>query len=150
MAAKKVVKDAAKAVETKVDEVKAEVKKAEVKKEEVKKEEVKKAEPKKEEIKKEEVKKAEPKKEEAKKAEPKKAPAKKASAKKAEVKASVCIQFAGKQFSQEELVKMAKDVWQYDMGMKAEDFKSVEIYVKPEESTAYFVANGDVQGSFML
>ena len=79
----------------------------------------------------------------------KKAPAKRA-AKKVDVKANVFVQFAGKSFSQDELVKIAQDVWQYDMNMKAEDFKSVEIYVKPEENTAYFVVNGEVPGSFVL
>ena len=76
----------------------------------------------------------------------KKAPAKKAVA----AKANVYVQFAGKSFSQDELVKIAQDVWQYDMNQKAEDFKSVEIYVKPEENTAYFVVNGNVSGSFVL
>ncbi|MBO4749383.1 MAG: hypothetical protein J5546_03625 [Lachnospiraceae bacterium] len=80
----------------------------------------------------------------------KKAPAKKAAAKKADVKANVYVQFAGKSFSQDELVKIAKDVWQYDMNMKADDFKSVEIYVKPEENTAYFVVNKEFPGSFVL
>ena len=79
----------------------------------------------------------------------KKAPAKRA-AKKVDVKANVFVQFAGKSFSQDELVKIAQDVWQYDMNMKAEDFKSVEIYVKPEENTAYFVVNGEFPGSFVL
>ena len=79
----------------------------------------------------------------------KKAPAKRA-AKKADIKANVFVQFAGKSFSQDELVKIAQDVWQYDMNMKADDFKSVEIYVKPEENTAYFVVNGEFPGSFVL
>ena len=84
----------------------------------------------------------------------KKAPAKKAEKKpagrKPAAKANVFVQFAGKSFSQDELVKIAKDVWQYDMNMKVADFKSVEIYVKPEENMAYFVVNGDVPGSFVL
>ena len=84
----------------------------------------------------------------------KKAPAKKAPAKKAAktvaAKATVFVQFAGKSFSQDELVKIAQDVWQYDMNMKAEDFKTVEIYVKPEDNTAYFVVNGEFPGSFVL
>ena len=79
----------------------------------------------------------------------KKAPAKKA-AKTVAAKATVFVQFAGKSFSQDELVKIAQDVWQYDMNMKAEDFKTVEIYVKPEDNTAYFVVNGEFPGSFVL
>ena len=129
---------------------------AEVKAEEVKKEAVKpvakKAVAKKPVAKKEEKPVAE-KKAVAKKAEKpaaeKKAPAKKAE-KKVAAKATVFVQFAGKSFSQDELVKIAKDVWQYDMNMKADDFKTVEIYVKPEENTAYFVVNGEFPGSFVL
>ena len=78
---------------------------------------------------------------------------KKAVAKKAEkaaVKAEVFVQFAGKSVSQEDLVKIAKDVWVYDMNQKEADFKSVSIYVKPEENKAYFVVNGEFSGAFDL
>ena len=70
----------------------------------------------------------------------------KAAAKKVEV----TVEFAGKAYSTEQLAKIAKDVWVYDLGRKATEFKTVEIYVKPEESRAYFVVNGDVTGSFAL
>ena len=83
----------------------------------------------------------------AKKAETKTA-AKKAPAKKAAVKESVSVQFDGKSYTTEELVKIAKDVWKYDLNQKATDFKSVELYVKPEEAQVYYVINGDVTGSF--
>ena len=36
------------------------------------------------------------------------------------------------------------------MNQKAADFKSVSVYVKPEESKAYFVVNGELSGSFDL
>lgn len=71
-------------------------------------------------------------------------------AKKAEVKEVVHVQFEGKSYTTEDLVKSAKDVWKYDLKQKASDFKSVEIYVKPEESLAYYVINGDVTGSFLI
>ena len=100
---------------------------------------------------KEEVK-AEVKKETAKKAPAKKAAttAKKAPAKKAEVKATVSLQFDGKEYKTEDFVKIAKDVWQYDLGKKVADFKTVELYVKPEESAVYYVINGEVTGSFAI
>lgn len=124
-----------KAEEVKVEEVKAEVK-AEAKKAPAKKA----ATPKKEAVKKAEV-----------KTEAKKAPAKKAAApKKEEVKVSVNVQFAGRSLSTADLVKMAKDVWKYDLKQKAADFKSVELYVKPEEFKAYFVINGKEAGSFAI
>ena len=116
-------KPLAKAVAAKAEDVKAAAPAAEVK-EEVKKEPVKKA--------------AAPKKEAA-----KKAPAKKATA-------SLYVQFADKSYSMDELVKIAEDVWVYDLGKKASDMKNVEIYVKPEESRAYFVVNGTENGSFLI
>ncbi len=75
---------------------------------------------------------------------------KKTTGRKPAVKTEVFVQFAGKSISDEELVKIAKDVWVYDMNQKAADFKSVSVYVKPEESKAYFVVNGELSGSFDL
>ena len=118
------------------------------------------------EVKKEEPKKT-TKKAPAKKATAKKAPAKKAAAakktttktttkaaktpaKKAAVKETLHVQFAGKSYTTDELVKIAKDVWKYDLKQKAGDFKSVELYVKPEENVVYYVINGDVTGNFAI
>lgn len=105
---------------------------------------------KKETAKKETVKKDTAKKAPAKKVEAKAPVAKKASAKKAAVKENISVQFAGKSYTTEELVKIAKDVWKYDLKQKATDFKSVELYVKPEESMVYYVINGDVTGNFAI
>ena len=111
---------------------------------------------------KEEVKKAPAKKEAAAKKEPvKKAPVKKAPAKKAvepkaaakkeaEVKETVNFQFSGKSYTPEALLSICRDVWKYDLNGKEEDFKSVELYVKPEENTTYYVINGNVTGSFFI
>ena len=93
-----------------------------------------------------ETKKATTKKATATKATAEKAPAKKAAAKKAEV----TVEFAGKAYSTEQLVQIAKDVWKYDLGRKATEFKTVKIYVKPEENQAYYVVNDEVTGSFSL
>ena len=81
---------------------------------------------------------------------PAKAPAKRGPRKAAEAKSNVTVQFAGKSYSTEDLVKIAKDVWKYDLGRDEADFKSVELYVKPEESSVYYVVNGDVTGSFNI
>ena len=78
------------------------------------------------------------------------APAKKAVAKKTDASVSVKVEFSGKSYTTEDLVNIAKDVWKYDLNGKAEDFKTVELYVKPEESTTYYVINGDVTGSFFI
>ena len=47
-------------------------------------------------------------------------------------------------------MKMAKDVWKYDLKQKVGDLTSVELYVKPEENMAYYVMNKDFAGSFYL
>ena len=111
-----------------------------------------KTEEKKAEIKKDEVVAAPTKVEEkAQKAAPeKKAPVKKATAKKAEVKSSLYIQFAGKSYAQEDFMKMAKDVWKYDLKQKASALESVDLYVKPEENMVYYVMNKEFTGSFYI
>lgn len=76
--------------------------------------------------------------------------AKKSTAKKADLKSSVCVQFAGKSYSQEDLVKMARDVWKYDLKQKLGDLVSVELYVKTEENTVYYVMNKDFTGNFNI
>ena len=86
----------------------------------------------------------------------KKAPAKKetvrkeTAAEKTEVRESLHIQFNGKSYASEELVRIAKDVWVFDLNQEEKDFKSVELYVKPEENVVYYVINGSVQGSFNI
>lgn len=81
-----------------------------------------------------------------------KAPAKKRVAKAAaqKVTEAVHFQFSGKSYTSEDLVKICKDVWKYDLDGKEEDFKSVELYVKPEENTTYYVINGNITGSFFI
>lgn len=74
----------------------------------------------------------------------------KTATKKTAVKESLHLEFAGKSYTTEELVKIAKDVWKYDLKRKVGDFKSVELYVKPEESVVYYVINGDVAGNFVI
>ena len=127
-----------KKVEVKAAEVKAPEVKAEVKKEAVKKTPAAKKAPakkapaaKKETVKKETV---------------KKAPA----TKKPVVKEEVNFQFSGKSYTSEDLIRITRDVWKYDLNGKEEDIQSIELYVKPEENTAYYVINGDVTGSFFI
>lgn len=111
--------------------VKAEVKKPAVRKRTAKKETVKK-----ETVKKETAKKA--------------APAKKPGAGKAELKSEISVQFGGKSYSQEDLMKIARDVWKYDLKQNAADLVSMELYVKPEENMVYYVMNKEVTGSFYI
>jgi septal ring-binding cell division protein DamX len=132
-----------KKVEVKAAEVKAPEVKAEVKKEAVKKTPAAKKAP----AKKAPAKKAPAaKKETVKKETVKKAPA----AKKPVVKEEVNFQFSGKSYTSEDLIRITRDVWKYDLNGKEEDIQSIELYVKPEENTAYYVINGDVTGSFFI
>lgn len=81
----------------------------------------------------------------------KKPAAKKTTTKKAKaVKCELTVQFSGKSYTQEELLKIAKDVWVYDLNRNTEELQSVELYVKPEEGSAYYVFNGTETGSFLI
>lgn len=105
------------------------------------------------EEKKEEVKPAAKKTTVKKAAEPKseaevKEPAKKTVAKKEAPTVQTTLELQHKSYTEEDLVKIATDVWVYDLGNKAEDIKDIELYVKPVEKTVYYVINKDVKGSF--
>lgn len=124
--------------------VKTETKKAETPAAAVVKAETKKAEP----AKKVAAKKAPAKKAPAKKAE-KPAAAKKVAAKKTAIKTEIELQIEDdKKYTQETLLKIAKDVWKYDLGQKASDLASVELYIKPDERLVYYVMNKEFTGSF--
>lgn len=126
----------------------AEAKKTTAKATEEVKETVKKTPAKKTAAKKE----AAPKKEAAvkKEAAPKKATTAKKTTKKAAVQEVVNFQFSGKSYTPDDLLKSCKDVWKYDLGGKEEDIKSIELYVKPEENTTYYVINDEITGSFFI
>ena len=97
-----------------------------------------------------EVSEAEVKKETAPKAGAKKGSAKRATVKKADQKVGLHVQFSGKSYSQEELVKIAQDVWKYDLKQKVRSLASIELYVKPEENLVYYVMNQEFTGSFSI
>ena len=131
------------ATEVKKEEVKKEAPKAEVKKEAPKKEAPKKAE-----VKKVEAKKAPAKKEAPKKEAPKKAAAKKAPAKKAEVKETFAVQFAGKDYASDVIVKLVKDAYKATKNKAA--IKTLNVYVNTDDSRAYYVINDEFHGSVEL
>ena len=68
----------------------------------------------------------------------------------AAVKETVSIQFAGKEYTTEQLVKIAKDIWEFDLKKDPADFAEVQLYVKTEEAKAYYVINGTETGSFNI
>ena len=117
---------------------------------EVKKPVAKRAEVKKPEVKREEVKKAEVK-APAKKAETKTAAKKteaKAPAKKTEAKANLFVQFQGRDYAEETLVKMAKEAYKKDGNKDA--LKTINVYANIDDQVAYYVANGSIEGKFEI
>ncbi len=70
--------------------------------------------------------------------------------KKAEQKNVLHVQYSGKSYSQDELLKMAKDVWKYDLKQKVRELASIELYVKPEENKVYYVMNDEFTGFFNI
>lgn len=73
-----------------------------------------------------------------------KKPAAKRTTKKA-VKTTFVVQAAGKEITMDEAVEKVNAAW-VEAGNKAADVKELAVYVKPEESTIYYVVNGDVTG----
>ncbi|MCR5526929.1 MAG: DUF6465 family protein [Lachnospiraceae bacterium] len=97
-----------------------------------------------------ETKKAAAAKTETKKAPAAKAEPKKATAKKAALKTSLHVQYADKDITAEDIVKLAKEDWKNVKKNKIADLKSLEFYVKPEDNTVYYVANGSEEGKFTI
>lgn len=79
-----------------------------------------------------------------------KKPAVKKTVKKAEVKTEMFLQFAGKEYTEKEILQKVKDIWTKVLKNKVGDMKDVKIYLKPEESAAYYVVNGDTTGKVEL
>ncbi|MCI8886760.1 MAG: hypothetical protein HFG70_01600 [Hungatella sp.] len=128
-------KKAVESVEEKLDAGKKEVKKPAARKTAASKKTedvlVKAAETKEEEVKEQAV-------------EKKAAAVKKPAAKKtAEPEATVTIQFQGKSIAAKDVVEMAKNA--FAQANPDVQIKTIDIYVKPEENTAYYAVNG--QGS---
>ena len=89
-------------------------------------------------------------------AEPRKAAAKAApkttkttKAEKEAASQNVYIQFAGKEFRLEDIAEQAKNAWVAE-GHRAYSLKSLDVYVKPEDSAAYYVVNGKAAGKIDL
>ena len=65
---------------------------------------------------------------------------------KKEVATEVYVQFLGREVSTKDVLKNVKKIWTDEMGKKEKDIKDIKLYIKPEESKAYYVINGDVTG----
>ena len=85
------------------------------------------------------------------KAEPKKrGPKPKAEkAEKKEAVQNVYVQFAGKEILTADLVAQVTEKW-VALGHRASSIKELNLYVKPEDSAAYYVINGKESGKIEL
>ncbi len=122
-------------------------KKTETAKVETKVAETKTATPVKEVAKKDEVKKEVPAKKETKKTVKKttKKGAKRGPKPASERTVELYVQYGEKEVTYTDLVTRIKDMWKAD-GKRETSLKSLNIYVKPEESKAYYVINDDITG----
>ncbi|SCZ79520.1 DUF6465 family protein [Pseudobutyrivibrio xylanivorans] len=64
------------------------------------------------------------------------------------VKSSAVVQYGNIEFSEEACLKKAQSGFKKQF--KGQELESINIYIKPEESKIYFVANTDCVGSVDL
>ncbi len=69
---------------------------------------------------------------------------------KAAKSAEVVLQFAGNQYVLDDIQAKVKDAWKNQFKKKVKDFTNVQIYIKPEDSKAYFVVNGDASTEYFV
>ena len=66
--------------------------------------------------------------------------------KKQEIKTTVSVQYLGKDISDKDMVALVKKQWTASKH-KISEIKTMELYVKVEENTVYYVINGTEKGS---
>ena len=71
-------------------------------------------------------------------------PASKTTRKAAAPKISLTLQYLGKELTQEAMVEAVKAQW------TGADIKTLDLYVKPEDSAVYYVINGESTGKIEL
>ena len=65
------------------------------------------------------------------------------------MKSKKIIQYLGKEVVVEDLEQRVKEIWRKD-GKLQKDIKIMEIYVKIEENSCYYVINDSITGKFEL
>ena len=60
-------------------------------------------------------------------------------------KTSIFVEYKGKQVEDKAILAAVKKAWT-EAGNKVGDMKTVELYIKPEESAVYYVINGTETG----
>ena len=65
-------------------------------------------------------------------------------------KQTVYVQFGGKDILPKDIIAQVKKIWTEEMGNKVKDMNDLKLYIKPEESAAYYVINDEITGSIEL
>lgn len=64
-------------------------------------------------------------------------------------KTSMFVEYQGKQVEDKAILAAVKKAWT-EAGNKVGDMKTVELYIKPEETAVYYVINGTETGKVEL
>lgn len=89
------------------------------------------------------------KKEAVKKKKVKKETVKKEAAPKKDIEANVYVQFGGAEIEPKKVLEQVKEAW-VAAGHRASSIKTIALYIKPEEATAYYVINDKERGQVAL
>ena len=65
------------------------------------------------------------------------------------MKTNTYVEYAGKQVEEKTVVASVKQVWT-EAGNKVKDIKTMDLYIKPEESAVYYVINETFTGSVAM
>lgn len=70
--------------------------------------------------------------------------------KEANVKTSLVLQYQSLEINSENLISKVKDMWVNTHNKTEKELKNIDLYVKPEEYSAYYVINNSVKGRIDL
>ena len=62
---------------------------------------------------------------------------------------TLILQFGGKEILGQDLMARVREIWKSE-GNKEDSLADIKVYVKPEESAAYYVINGEITGCISL
>ena len=65
------------------------------------------------------------------------------------MKSTFYIEHSGNQIEDKAIIAQAKAIWT-QQGNKVKDLTSLNLYVKPEENSVYYVFNDEISGQFPL
>lgn len=67
----------------------------------------------------------------------------------ASAKKNVIIQFQGRERNEEHILGLIRND-AYEKGVKDEEIEIIDVYIKPEESTVFYVINKTIEGSIVF